>query len=63
MHSEEEEFVVEESDTVHNEKQIKLKDILFNIDFARYTALFDNENINLEMPTNLNEEEFMDMFK
>ena len=59
MHSEEEEFVVEESDTVHNEKQIKLKDILFNIDFARYTALFDNENINLEMPTNLNEEEFM----
>ena len=59
MHSEEEEFVVEESDTVHNEKQIKSKDILFNIDFARYTALFDNENINLEMPTNLNEEEFM----
>ena len=58
MHSEEEEFVVEESDTVHNEKQIKLKDILFNIDFARYTALFDNENINLEMPTNLNEEKF-----
>ena len=59
MHCVEEEFVVEETDTVHDEKQIELKDILLNIDLGRYTALFDNENINLEMRTNLNEEEFM----
>ena len=56
MHCVEEEFVVEETDTVHDEKQIELKDILLNIDLGRYTALFDNENINLEMLTKLNEE-------
>ena len=56
MHCVEEEFVVEETDTGHDEKQIELKDILLNIDLGRYTALFDNENINLEMLTKLNEE-------